>query len=52
MIKGGRVLDPSQRIDRVADVAIRGQDRAIRPNIAASGAAEVIEAGGKLVTPG
>jgi len=53
IIKGGRVLDPAQRIDRVADVAIKsGKIAAIRPNIAASSAAEVIEAGGKLVTPG
>lgn len=53
VIKGGRVLDPSQRIDRVADVAIRaGKIAAIRPNISSSAAAEVIEAAGKLVTPG
>jgi len=53
VVKGGRVLDPSQRIDRVADVAIRGgKIAAIRPNIASSSAADVIEAGGKLVTPG
>ena len=53
IIKGGRVLDPAQRIDRVADVAIKsGKIAAIRPNIAASSAAEVIEAGGRLVTPG
>jgi dihydroorotase len=53
VIRGGRVLDLSQRIDRVADVAIRGNKIAmIRPNIASSAAAEVIEAGGKLVTPG
>ena len=53
VIKGGRVLDPAQRMDRVADVAIRaGKIAAMGPNIAASAAAEVIEAGGKLVTPG
>lgn len=53
VIRGGRVVDPSQRMDRMADVAIRGgKIVAIRPNIAASAAAEVIEAGGKLVTPG
>ena len=53
VIKGGRVLDSSQRMDRVADVAIRaGKIAAIGPNISASAAAEVIEAGGKLVTPG
>src|SRR5438046_237736 len=53
VIKGGRVIDPAQRIDRVADVAIRaGKIAAISSNIASSAAAQVIEAGGKLVTPG
>src|SRR6185437_50015 len=34
VIKGGRVLDPAQRIDRVADVAIRGgKIAAIQPGI-------------------
>jgi dihydroorotase len=52
VIKGGRVLDAAQRMDQMADVAIRGgRIAAIRPNIASSGAA-VIEAAGKLVTPG
>jgi len=53
IIKGGRVVDPAQRIDRVADVAIRaGKIAAIRPNISPSAAREVIDAAGKLVTPG
>jgi dihydroorotase len=53
VIKGGRVLDPSQRIDRTADVAIRAEKiAAIQANIASSTAAEVIDASGKLVTPG
>ena len=53
VIRGGRVIDPSQRLDRVADVAIRdGRIAAIRPNIAASSAKEVVDAKGKLVTPG
>jgi dihydroorotase len=53
VIRGGRVLDASQRMDKVADVAIRGgKIAAIRPNIASGAASEVIEAGGKLVTPG
>jgi dihydroorotase len=53
VIKGGRVLDASQNMDRVADVAIRGgKIAAIRSIIASSAAAEVIDAGGKLVTPG
>jgi dihydroorotase len=53
LIQGGRVLDASQKIDRVADVAIRaGKIAAIRPNIALSSAAQVIDARGKLVAPG
>ena len=53
VIKGGRIIDPAQRMDRMADVGIRGgRIAAVRPNIPSSSAAEVIEAGGKLVTPG
>jgi dihydroorotase len=53
LVKGGRVIDPGQRIDRVADVAIRaGRIVAVQPNIAASEAAEIIEAAGRIVTPG
>jgi dihydroorotase len=53
LIKGGRVLDPGQRVDRVADVAIRGgRIIAVQPNIAATEAAEVIDAAGRIVTPG
>ena len=45
VIKGGRVLDAAQHMDRVADVGIRGgRIAAIRPNIAPSAAAEVIDA--------
>jgi dihydroorotase len=53
VIKGGRVVDAAQRMDRMADVAIRdGRIAAIRPAIPGSNATEVIEAVGKLVTPG
>jgi dihydroorotase len=53
VIKGGRVVDPSQRLDRVLDVAIaNGRLAALQPNIAASDAAEVIDARGKVVTAG
>jgi dihydroorotase len=53
IIKGGRVLDPSQRVDRVADVAIRaGKIAAIQSNIPPYTAAEIIDASEKLVTPG
>jgi dihydroorotase len=53
VIKGGRVIDPSNRVDRVADVAIEGgRIRAVQPNIAAADAGELVDARGKIVTPG
>ena len=53
LIRGGRVLDAAQRIDRIADVAIRGgRIAAVQPNLDPSAAKDVIDAGGKLVTPG
>lgn len=52
VIKGGRVIDPSLRIDGVRDVAIvNGRIHAVESNIA--GVAErTLEARGKLVVPG
>jgi dihydroorotase len=53
VIKGGRVIDASQRIDRVMDVAIRnGRIAALQANISGSDAAQVFDAKGKVVTPG
>ena len=53
VIRGGHVIDASQRIDKVADVAIRdGKIAAVKPNIAAAAAKESIDATGKFVTPG
>ena len=53
LIKGGRVIDPSRRFNRVADVAIaNGRIAAVRTNIAAGSAAETFDAAGKLVVPG
>ena len=52
IIKGGRVIDPSLRINAVRDVAIAGgRIAAVEANIAAD-AAETIDARGKLVVPG
>ena len=52
IIKGGRVIDPSQRVNAIADVAIAGgRVVAVQSNIAA-GATEFIDASGKLVLPG
>jgi len=52
VIKGGRVIDPSLRVNAVLDVAITG-DRivAVAADIAPRGA-ETIDASGKLVVPG
>ena len=54
LIKGGRVMDPSRKFDeKVCDVAIKGgKIAAVQPNIAASSAAETVDASGKLVVPG
>ncbi len=52
IIKGGRVIDPSLRVNALADVAITGgRIVAVQSNIAA-GATEFIDASGKLVLPG
>ena len=52
IIKGGRVIDPSVRLDAVRDVAISGgRIAAVEANITA-GAAETIDARGKIVTAG
>ena len=52
IIKGGRVIDPSLRINTIADLAIAGgRIVAVQANIAAA-AAEVMDASGKLVLPG
>jgi dihydroorotase len=52
IIKGGRVIDPSMRLDAIRDVAIAGNRiAAVEANIAAA-AAETIDARGKLVVPG
>lgn len=53
LIRGGRVVDPSRNFDKVADVGIDGGNiAAVQPDVAASSAAETIDATGKLVVPG
>jgi dihydroorotase len=53
VVRGGRVVDPSQGIDRELDVAIDGdQIAAVGENLAASGARELLDATGLIVTPG
>ncbi|NOT26934.1 MAG: amidohydrolase family protein [Acidobacteria bacterium] len=52
IIRGGRVIDPSLRIDRISDVAIaNGRIAAVETSIAGNAAA-TIDARGKLVVPG
>ncbi len=53
VIAGGRVLDPGAGIDGVMDVAVVG-DRvaAVDPELDRTGAREVIDAAGHIVTPG
>jgi len=52
LIKGGRVIDPSMRLDAVCDVAISdGRIAAVETSIMAE-AGEIIDARGKIVAPG
>jgi dihydroorotase len=52
IIKGGRVIDPSVRLDAIRDVAISG-GRIIAVEAAVAGdAADTLDARGKLVVPG
>src|SRR5579862_1850897 len=52
VVKGGRVIDPSRKLDGIRDVAIaNGRIAAIEASIGAD-AAETIDAHGKLVVPG
>jgi dihydroorotase len=52
LIRGGRVIDPSVRLDAVRDVAIAGgRIAAVEPSITGA-AGDVIDARGKLVVPG
>jgi dihydroorotase len=52
VIKGGRVIDPSQRIDGVQDVAISGGRIAALQRDIASSQGTIVDARGKIVTAG
>ena len=53
LIKGGEVLDPSQRFRGMRDIGIRnGVIEAVQANIPAERALKVLSATGRLVTPG
>ena len=53
LIKGGTVVDPSQKLHAVLDVAVKdGKIQQLAPDISPDGAQNVISAKGKIVTPG
>jgi dihydroorotase len=53
ILRGGRVIDPSQGLDAVADVAFSGGRVAkVAPSIAAEPGTDVRDVSGKIVTPG
>ncbi len=53
IVRGGHVIDPAHGVDAVCDLAIKaGRIAAIEPTIAPTAARQVIDARGKLVTPG
>ena len=52
LIKRGRVIDPANKIDKIADVLVEdGRIAAVGENLPSEGA-EVFEAEGKIVSPG
>ena len=53
LIRGGRVIDPSQKLDGSLDVAVKdGRIAAVAAGIPASQADRILDASGKLVLPG
>jgi dihydroorotase len=53
LIRGGRVIDASQKLDKIIDVAISGGKIAeLKAGIPAADAAKVIDATGRIVSPG
>ena len=53
LIKGGTVIDPSQNLHALLDVAVKdGKILQVSPDIPADGSRTLISAKGKIVTPG
>jgi len=53
LIRGGRILDPSRNTDQVADLLLQdGKVEGLGQNLGRPDGVEVVEAAGKLVTPG
>jgi dihydroorotase len=53
ILKGGRIIDPSQRLDAVVDIGFSdGKVAGIGAHLATAPATEVLDVSGHLVTPG
>jgi dihydroorotase len=53
ILKGGRIIDPSQRLDAVTDIGFSGGKVAgTGSSVAADAGTEVIDVSGRIVTPG
>ncbi|MEE8191578.1 MAG: amidohydrolase family protein, partial [Gemmatimonadales bacterium] len=53
LLKGGRVVDPSQNHDAVADLLIvDGKVEALKKKLSAPDGAEIVDCKGKVVAPG
>ncbi len=53
LLKGGRVIDPANQIDRITDVALTdGKIAAVRDDIPEGQAVKVVDVRGLIVTPG
>src|SRR6266581_9106439 len=52
ILKGGRIIDPSQKLDRVADVAFAGGKVAKIGAFGAGDASDIRDVSGRIVVPG
>src|ERR1017187_6246338 len=53
LLTGGRVVDPANQFDSIADVLLRdGKISAVGKNLSAPGGVEKFDARGKIVSPG
>src|ERR1700704_335204 len=53
ILKGGRIVDPSQNVDRIADIAFAaGKGARVGPGLPADAGTDVRDVSGRIVTPG
>lgn len=53
LLRGGRVIDPSRRVDQMADVLVSdGKIAAVQPGLAAPDGADIRDVRGRVVAPG